>query len=58
MIPIPTVRRVAPRCYQCSGIHDLILGDGPVICRHCVRVCVRLAQVGMRRLDDPEPSHG
>ena len=48
MIPTPKVQKVAPRCYQCSGTNELILGDGPVICRSCVRICTRLAQVGAK----------
>lgn len=45
MIPIPKVAKI--RCYQCSGTKRLILGDGAVVCRDCVHLCVRLA--GVRR---------
>lgn len=48
MIPIPKVAKVAPVCYQCGGVNELIRGDGPVICRSCVRVGVRLAMVGAK----------
>ena len=51
MIPVPKVRKV-PRCYQCAGEHELILGDGPVVCRSCVRICVRLAVVGAMSVND------
>lgn len=46
--PTPTVRKVEPRCYQCGGTHELIRGDGPVICRSCVRIGTRLAAVGQK----------
>lgn len=45
MIPIPKVAKVAPRCARCSGTQRLILGDGPIVCRDCVHLCVRLAGV-------------
>lgn len=49
MTPIPHVAKVEPRCYQCGATDDLILRDGPVICRHCVKVGVRLAEIGAKR---------
>jgi len=45
---VPTVRKVTPRCYQCAGTAELIHGDGPIVCRTCIRICVRLAQVGAK----------
>jgi len=51
--PVTTIRRV-PRCSRC-GAHEephadgarsnLILHDGPIICRDCVTLLVRLSGV-------------
>lgn len=51
MIPIPKVAKVAPRCYQCGEPNELILGDGPVICRTCIRIGVRLADASIQARD-------
>lgn len=65
MSPVtPIVSKVEPRCYQC-GAPDaayvngrgktkrlLVRGDGPVICRTCVRVCTRLAVIKAIRVND------
>ena len=44
MIPTPTVVRV-PTCRICGVTDDLIRGDGPPVCRLCVRLQTRLALI-------------
>ena len=55
--PIHTIRNAQPRCSRCGALPEphpegtrsnLILGDGPVICRDCIHMLVRLS--GVRRL--------
>lgn len=50
MTPVPTVRKVAPACW-CGATTDLILGDGPAVCRSCIREGGVMAAATVRRND-------
>lgn len=56
MIPEPKVRKVAPvaTCRICHDTLDLIEGDGPPVCRLCVRIQTRLA---VFKKSDAEQDH-
>jgi len=45
MIPTPKVAKVHATCRICHDTLDLIEGDGPPVCRLCVRVQTRLAVI-------------
>ena len=57
MIPEPRVTKVEPHCYQCGATDALIEGDGPVVCRPCIKVGVRLAAVGATRVRFGDPAY-
>ena len=53
MTPIPTVRKVAPVCRVCQSDRDLILRDGPAVCKACIREAGVMGQATVRRSDTP-----
>ena len=50
MTPTPIVRKVGPAC-RCGATTDLILGDGPAVCRACIREAGVMGQATVRRND-------
>lgn len=61
MTPIePKVARVSrrPICVRCAATRHLVFGDGPVVCRDCIRMAGRLAQVSRVASHDDDVREG
>ena len=56
--PIPRVTKVAPRCRICRETVDLIEGDGPAVCRLCLRIQTRVAGIADARPHDDNAREG
>lgn len=55
MTPQPVVRKVAPVCRSCRADVDLIRGDGPPVCRACVKEAGKMGSATVRRNDALRP---
>lgn len=49
--PVATIRKVEPICRSCGADRDLIRGDGPPVCRACIKQAGVMGQATVRRSD-------